>query len=567
MVSAVMTKTRARRASARAVSAHDKYIATKRDKNDGPNRKPQDLGPLITSSTQKRRRNGTPPLPRSTAINQSGSAAVEDCHMVADMEDRCQAPGLPNTSCSMLSREVGKENIDAEASATPRPTVSEQPSSGGRVLKTRSSTPLEQGRSTGGHSSGQRRSSSILETIFSPVFHLFKGHEAEGNVSPASSVEQAEPSGSRRTETVATRSTATSRDIRAALAVQPCPSATPSPSAHALARIQCSRPSMEGASQASGANGLEEVSAGVVKYFQVGVHTGTVMGGLEATGCQVEDSSNFAAAAAAAPVPADHLVSQAALHLECSDEEQEGDETKNSEEDEYDDFDPFLFIKRLPMLAEVVPACRPQLLPKQTRRCPPVTLVLDLDETLVHSSLVHCADADFTFPVHFNGQLHTVYVKRRPWLENFMERVAQLFEIIVFTASQSVYAEQLLNVLDPQRRLIRHRVFRDSCVYVEGNYLKDLTILGRDLSKVAIVDNSPQAFGFQVDNGIPIESWFDDRSDRALEMLFPFLETLVAVEDVRPVIASKFNLKQRVASAVEPRQTRALVDSTLLPKL
>lgn len=220
--------------------------------------------------------------------------------------------------------------------------------------------------------------------------------------------------------------------------------------------------------------------------------------------------------------------------------------------EEFDEFDPYFFIKNLPDLSSVVPTFRPMLLPKQTRRCPSTTLVLDLDETLVHSTLEPCNDADFTFPVNFNLQQHTVYVRCRPHLQDFMERVASLFEIIIFTASQSIYAEQLLNVLDPKRRRIRHRIFRDSCVFVEGNYLKDLSILGRDLSRVIIIDNSPQAFGFQVDNGIPIESWFDDRTDQELLSLLPFLESLVGVEDVRPLIAQKFNLRQKIAAAVCP---------------
>lgn len=113
-------------------------------------------------------------------------------------------------------------------------------------------------------------------------------------------------------------------------------------------------------------------------------------------------------------------------------------------------------------------------------------------ETLVHSTLEHCEDADFTFPVHFNFREHTIYVRCRPYLKEFLERVASMFETIIFTASQSIYAEQLLNVLDPKRKLFRHRVYRESCVYVEGNYLKDLTVLGRDLTRVMIVDNSPQ---------------------------------------------------------------------------
>lgn len=112
----------------------------------------------------------------------------------------------------------------------------------------------------------------------------------------------------------------------------------------------------------------------------------------------------------------------------------------------------------------------------------------------MHSTLEPCEDSDFTFPVHFNLRDHTIYVRCRPYLKEFLERVASMFEIIIFTASQSIYAEQLLNVLDPKRRLFRHRVYRESCVYVEGNYLKDLSVLGRDLSRVVIVDNSPQVF-------------------------------------------------------------------------
>ncbi len=64
------------------------------------------------------------------------------------------------------------------------------------------------------------------------------------------------------------------------------------------------------------------------------------------------------------------------------------------------------------------------------------------------------------------------------------------------------------------------------------------------MSKVAIVDNSMQAFGFQIDNGIPIESWFDDDKDSELLSLIPLLRALKDTKDVRPLIQQTFRLQE-----------------------
>lgn len=219
------------------------------------------------------------------------------------------------------------------------------------------------------------------------------------------------------------------------------------------------------------------------------------------------------------------------------------------------EFDPYLFIKRLPALHECVRQPRTEfLLPRRSRRCAALkTLVLDLDETLVHSTLDGaCSPPDFVFSVDVGGTRHEVAVRRRPHLATFLERVSRLYEVVVFTASQAVYAEQLLDLVDPARSLIRHRIFREACVQWEGNYLKDLTILGRDLAHTLIVDNSPQAFGFQLENGVPIESWYDDDDDDELLKLLPFLEAAAAAPDVRPLVREKFRLSELIAALPDP---------------
>ena len=100
-------------------------------------------------------------------------------------------------------------------------------------------------------------------------------------------------------------------------------------------------------------------------------------------------------------------------------------------------------------------------------------LVLDLDETLVHSSFRAVPGADFVIPVQIEDVVHFVYVMKRPGVDEFLVEMAKHYEIVVYTASLNKYADPLLDLLDPQKT-IRTRLFRESCVYYEGNYVKDL---------------------------------------------------------------------------------------------
>jgi len=249
-----------------------------------------------------------------------------------------------------------------------------------------------------------------------------------------------------------------------------------------------------------------------------------------------------------------HVAERKSLHADAyEDNEKNVYEQVESLDDEEDDFNPYLFIKCLPPYQHAIPpnwTSRPKALPPLDYAVlPPICLVLDLDETLVHCTVEPISDADMIFPVEFNGIEYKVHVRCRPFLREFLEAVHEKFEVVIFTASQQVYADKLLDKIDPEGKFICHRLFRDSCLPIQGNFLKDLTILGRDLSKAVIVDNSPHAFGYQMDNGIPIESWFDDPADMELLKLESFLRTLHGVDDVRNVLRKIFQTQQLVLNA------------------
>ena len=123
---------------------------------------------------------------------------------------------------------------------------------------------------------------------------------------------------------------------------------------------------------------------------------------------------------------------------------------------------------------------------------------------------------------------------KRPGVDEFLLEMAKHYEIVIFTASLNKYADPLLDLLDPHR-VIRSRLFRESCVYHEGNYVKDMSHINRDLSQSIIVDNSPNSFLFHPENAIDCSSFIDDPADRELDQIGNFLTGIKDVRDVRQV--------------------------------
>lgn len=163
-------------------------------------------------------------------------------------------------------------------------------------------------------------------------------------------------------------------------------------------------------------------------------------------------------------------------------------------------------------------------------------LVLDLDETLIHSTTRVSSTYDKKIQVEIDRATCDFYVSKRPYADHFLNAVSKWYDLVIFTASLPEYAGPVIDWLDP-KNLIQRRYFRDSCTHKEGNYLKNLTVIEPDLSQVFIIDNSPNVYSIVPDNAIPIEGWFSDKNDAALLDLIPFLDSLRFTQDVRSILS------------------------------
>ena len=141
----------------------------------------------------------------------------------------------------------------------------------------------------------------------------------------------------------------------------------------------------------------------------------------------------------------------------------------------------------------------------------PYTLVLDLDETLIHFK-----------PNPNNEESGTI--KIRPYLYQFLDNIKKYYELVVFTAATQEYADPIINALEQHKKYFDYRLYRVHTIIIDNDFVKDLSKLGRDLSRILIVDNMEQNYKLQKNNGITIRPfWGKDNEDSALIDLLDIL--------------------------------------------
>ena len=177
---------------------------------------------------------------------------------------------------------------------------------------------------------------------------------------------------------------------------------------------------------------------------------------------------------------------------------------------------------------------KPPYLPPLDTKKYKYSLILDLDETLVH----------------YIEEENRAYVQVRPYADFFLNEMAKYFELVIFTAAAEDYADIVLNELD-KNKVINYKLYRKHTEQINGVFIKDLSKLGRDLTKILIVDNNKDNFSLQPENGLHICSFIGDQNDDELYNLSSDLMKIVECKknDIRPVIKEiKQIMKKRYES-------------------
>ena len=177
-----------------------------------------------------------------------------------------------------------------------------------------------------------------------------------------------------------------------------------------------------------------------------------------------------------------------------------------------------------------------------------------MDETLIHCvDDIETENPDIVLEIDFSPEQNGLNpddivcagINIRPYAMECLEEASKNFQVVVFTASQQTYADAILDYLDPDRKLIAYRMYRQHCYQTpEGYYVKDLRIIENwPLSKMVLVDNSVYSFAYQLTNGVPIVSFYQEppKDEEMLHLIY-YLSCLSKVDDVRIQNKQAFDL-------------------------
>ena len=132
------------------------------------------------------------------------------------------------------------------------------------------------------------------------------------------------------------------------------------------------------------------------------------------------------------------------------------------------------------------------------------SLILDLEDTLIHSQ----RDFNFKKKLIFRN-INKKKIILRPYLLEFLNEMKPLFELILFSSNTPEYVDPIINFIQKDQTyfdfiLYRHHITLDD----EGNNVKNLELIGRDLKKIIIVDDISRYFKLQKENGINIKPFY-----------------------------------------------------------
>jgi CTD small phosphatase-like protein 2 len=172
--------------------------------------------------------------------------------------------------------------------------------------------------------------------------------------------------------------------------------------------------------------------------------------------------------------------------------------------------------------------------------------VFDLDETLIHTLYKRNKDNadrqeqnivyDARVPVkNSDGSVRYLFINIRPFMIEVLSKLKRWYRIAVFTASLKTYADAILDFLDPLNKIFEGRYYRSECHVTNDNvYIKDLRIFTNkannskawDMEDIVIIDNASHSFGFQIENGIPMLPFYNDKEDKEMVYLYHYLKSL-----------------------------------------